>query len=144
MTANISVPVASADDSVAVPLAAVFTEQGERFVYVKKDSATDEFEKRPVRIGIADYDYAEVLSGLRAGEVVSLEDKGSAGTKMASPQTGLAGQQPRTGGGLATRPAGDLRPSGPALAATTGTNGQRNLGPASSAAGTRTSNATTR
>src|SRR2546428_511620 len=59
MTANASIPVSSAENSVAVPLAAVFTEQGERFVYVQKDIDTDEFEKRAVRIGIADYDYAE-------------------------------------------------------------------------------------
>jgi hypothetical protein len=73
MTANVSIPVASSENSVAVPLAAVFTEQGERFAFVKED---DTFEKRPIRIGIADYDYAEVLSGLQPGEIVSLEDKG--------------------------------------------------------------------
>jgi multidrug efflux pump subunit AcrA (membrane-fusion protein) len=66
MTANISIPVASAEHSVAIPLAAVFTEQGERFVYVKKENSSDEFEKRPVRIGIADYDFAEVLGGLES------------------------------------------------------------------------------
>src|SRR3989441_10293449 len=43
MTANIKIPVAAADNVLAVPLAAVFTEpneetqQNERFVYVKKD-----------------------------------------------------------------------------------------------------------
>ena len=92
MTANVSIPVASSENSVAVPLAAVFTEQGERFAFVKKDET---FERRPIRIGIADYDYAEVLGGLQPGEVVSLEDKGV----RAGP--GAAGGRPA---GLATTP----------------------------------------
>jgi hypothetical protein len=33
----------------------------------------DKFERRPVQIGVADYDYAEVLNGATEGEVVSLE-----------------------------------------------------------------------
>ncbi len=72
MTANLSVPIASTQNAVAVPLAAVFTEAGERFAYVEKGGT---FERRVLRIGISDYDYAEVLSGLYPGEVVSLEDK---------------------------------------------------------------------
>lgn len=76
MTANIQIPVAAAEDVVAVPLAAVFTErnpgtqQTERFVYVAKD---ERFERRPVQIGVSDYFYAEVTKGLASGEVVSLE-----------------------------------------------------------------------
>lgn len=76
MTANIQIPVAAADNVVAVPLAAVFTErnpgtqQTERYVYVAKN---DRFERRPVQIGVSDYFYAEVQKGLKPGEVVSLE-----------------------------------------------------------------------
>src|SRR5437667_6470113 len=76
MTANVQIPVASADNVVAVPLAAVFTEanpetgQTERYVYVKKE---DGFERRPVQIGVSDYFYAEVQKGLSPGEVVALE-----------------------------------------------------------------------
>ncbi len=76
MTANIKIPVASADNVTAVPLAAVFTEknpetgQYERFVYVQKDGT---FEKRNVKVGVADYFYAEIQDGLAAGEIVSLE-----------------------------------------------------------------------
>lgn len=100
MTANLSIPVASSENSVAVPLAAVFTEQGERFVLVKKDD--DTFEKRPIRIGIADYDYAEILGGLKPGEIVSLEDKGFRNAHGSSgPQpVGLAGVRPGGGEGL--------------------------------------------
>lgn len=70
MTANLSIPVASSDNAVAVPLAAVFTEQGDRFAYVKNGGS---FERRSIRIGIADFEYAEVLDGLQPGETVSLE-----------------------------------------------------------------------
>lgn len=108
MTANLTIPVASADNAVAVPLAAVFTEQGERFVYVQKDDA---FEKRPVQIGIADYDFAEVLTGLNPGEVVSLEDKGQhGGDNHSGPRpTGLAGARP---GGGANGASGGIKPAG--------------------------------
>ena len=76
MTANVQIPVASADNVVAVPLAAVFTEsnpetgQTERYVYVKTD---DGFERRPVQVGVSDYFYAEVQKGLSPNEVVALE-----------------------------------------------------------------------
>src|SRR5205814_5924695 len=76
MTANVKIPVASADNVAAVPLAAVFTEksadsgQMERFVYVQQGET---FEKRNVKVGVADYFFAEIQGGLSAGEVVSLE-----------------------------------------------------------------------
>src|SRR4029077_3774702 len=76
MTANVKIPVASVGNVTAVPLAAVFTEknpdtaQMERFVYVQQG---ENLEKRNVRVGVADYFYAEIQDGLAAGEVVSLE-----------------------------------------------------------------------
>lgn len=76
MTANVKIPVASADNVAAVPLAAVFTEKNsdsgiyERFVYVQQG---DGFEKRNVKLGVSDYFFAEIQEGLTAGEVISLE-----------------------------------------------------------------------
>jgi hypothetical protein len=76
MTANIKIPVQSAAGVTAVPLGAVFTEYNEqlkkqeRFVYVQNGET---FERRLVQIGVADYFFAEILSGLNAGETVSLE-----------------------------------------------------------------------
>jgi RND family efflux transporter MFP subunit len=78
MSANISIPVSSADNVVAAPLAAVFTETNpatreiERHIWVRKDET---WERRPIKIGVSDYFFAEVTSGLQAGEVVSLEDR---------------------------------------------------------------------
>jgi HlyD family secretion protein len=76
MTANIKIPVASADNVVAVPLAAVFTDrnrdsgQPERYVYVQDG---DNVEKRDVKVGVSDYFFAEIQDGLQPGEVVLLE-----------------------------------------------------------------------
>ncbi len=76
MTANIKIPVASADNVAAVPLAAVFTERSpdtgvyERFVYVQTDGVA---EKRSVKVGVSDYFFAEIQEGLSAGEIVLLE-----------------------------------------------------------------------
>jgi RND family efflux transporter MFP subunit len=70
MTANMIIPLQSAEHAVAIPLAAVFSEENERYAYVRKE--TGEFEIRPLRIGVADFQYAEVLDGLQNGEVVSL------------------------------------------------------------------------
>jgi HlyD family secretion protein len=78
MTANLSIPVASAENVVAAPLAAVFTEtnpdsrQIERYAYVRSG---EEWEKRRIEIGVSDYFFAEVTRGLNAGDEVSLEDK---------------------------------------------------------------------
>jgi RND family efflux transporter MFP subunit len=76
MTANVKIPVASAENVTAVPLAAVFTEKNpdtsdmERFVYVQQG---DNFEKRNVKVGVTDFFYAEIQDGLAEGEIVSLE-----------------------------------------------------------------------
>jgi HlyD family secretion protein len=76
MTANVKIPVASADNVTAVPLAAVFTEknpdtsQMERFVYVQQGET---FEKRNVKVGVSDFTCAEIQEGLKPGDVVSLE-----------------------------------------------------------------------
>jgi len=76
MTANIKIPVQSAAGVVAVPLGAVFTEYNEsvrkqeRYVFVQSGKS---FNRRLIEIGVADYFFAEVLKGLRAGEIVSLE-----------------------------------------------------------------------
>jgi RND family efflux transporter MFP subunit len=110
MTANITIPVARAEGALAVPLAAVFTEQGERFVFVKQPDG--QFEKRPVQIGLSDYFYAEVVSGLEEGEVVALEPP--PGVSLGSVRAELAGSG-RAGGPserMRNGKAGERRSSG--------------------------------
>ncbi|MEO7675864.1 MAG: efflux RND transporter periplasmic adaptor subunit [Verrucomicrobiota bacterium] len=117
MTANLSIPVASAQDVLSIPLAAVFTENGERYAYVKKDEAT---ERRPIQIGVTDYSYAEVTSGLAAGEMVSLEQPADTLKKGAPASGQKPGAKPTAGGGARTnqpaRPGASAhRATGPAF-----------------------------
>src|SRR6266567_4241890 len=76
MTANVKIPIASADNVTSVPLPAVFTEKNpdsgvvERFVYVQQE---DGFEKRNVKVGVSDYVSPEIQEGLKEGENVSLD-----------------------------------------------------------------------
>ena len=105
MTANIKIPVASADNVVAAPLAAIFSERDpetfhtERYVYVMKNE--DETERRVVRIGVSDFFFAEVQEGLTPGEIVALEppkDEADRMAKLASQGSRADGpSQPRTG-----------------------------------------------
>ncbi len=104
MTASVRIPVATADNVTAVPLSAVFTEknpdtdQMERFVYVQHG---DNFDKRNVKVGVADYFFAEIQEGLAAGEIVSLElpkDELDRKSRM------IAGQSPRTEPGTRPKP----------------------------------------
>ena len=76
MTASINIPVASAKDAVAAPLAAIFTERNEAeqrtetYVYVMNGET---FNKHMIDVGVNDLGYAEVKAGLKVGEEVSLE-----------------------------------------------------------------------
>ena len=112
MTANIKIPVASADNVVSVPLAAVFTEHDpqtyktERYVYVKRGE--EEFERRPVTIGVSDFFYAEVQYGLNPGEVVALEPPKEEAARLAK----LAKPNPdRIGGSNARVPKDNSKPN---------------------------------
>ena len=104
MTANVKIPVASAENVTAVPLSAVYTEKNpdtsivERFVYVQQGEA---FEKRNVKVGVSDFFYAEIQEGLTEGEVVSLELPKEEREKKARQ---LAGKRPPRGeGGVVTK-----------------------------------------
>ena len=105
MTANIKIPVASADNVTAVPLSAVFTEKSaesgryERFVYVKEGNA---LVRRNVKVGVSDFFFAEIQNGLSEGEVVSLEMPKEEREKRTQQ---LMGQRPGGEGG-GSRPAG--------------------------------------
>lgn len=115
MTASISIPVSAAQDVLTVPLTAVFSEQGERYVYVKQG---DSFARRDVRVGVSDLFKAEIQSGLAEGDVVSLEQP--AGLPPRSPngpalaQTGPTATQSST-----AKPAATAATTTPAPAATT-------------------------
>ena len=76
MIASINIPVASADNVVAAPLAAIFTERNETeqrteiFAYVKNG---DVFDKTMLDVGVNDLNHTEVQRGLKVGDVVAIE-----------------------------------------------------------------------
>ena len=67
MTAILTVTVGNRGRTLAVPHAAVISDGAESSVFVQEDGA---FHKRTVLLGIRDDRYAEVKSGLEAGEQV--------------------------------------------------------------------------
>ncbi len=70
ISANVRVVARRAEEVVAVSLSAVFAEGDERYVFVQGDDG--ERERRAVEVGINDSSWVEIVSGLRAGETVSL------------------------------------------------------------------------
>ena len=78
MTATINIPVADSKGVVAARLASIFTERNEAeqktetYAYVK-NAQNDSFVKQMIEVGVNDLSFAEVLRGLKIGDVVSLE-----------------------------------------------------------------------
>jgi RND family efflux transporter MFP subunit len=70
MSVNLTVPIARADAAVSVPISAVFKGEGnKKVVYVRNGEAT---ETREVKVGVTNYDYAEIKSGVEEGETILL------------------------------------------------------------------------
>lgn len=72
MSVQLTIPVARAADVVAVPVGAVFRGEGNsRVVYVRNGENT---ERRVVKIGVTDTDFAQVVQGLKEGEQILLTE----------------------------------------------------------------------
>lgn len=75
MTADLVIPIEKAENVLAVPLAAVFSEpDGSKVCFVQKtgpDGAKIS-EKRKVEIGLSDTDHVQILSGLEENESILL------------------------------------------------------------------------
>ena len=70
MSASVTVTLARADDTLALPLSAVFsTAESVRYVFLLKG---ERFEIREVEIGIADTRRVQIVSGLELGDEVAL------------------------------------------------------------------------
>jgi RND family efflux transporter MFP subunit len=70
MSATVTFTLARVDDTLALPLSAVFsTAESARYVFLRKGEG---FIAHPVEIGIADTRRVQVLSGLEAGDEVAL------------------------------------------------------------------------
>jgi len=72
MTVQMTVPIANAEDVIAVPVGAVFKGEGNsRVVYVRDGDRT---ERRSVKIGVTNTEHAQILQGLKEGEQILLNE----------------------------------------------------------------------
>ena len=69
MSVSMSVPVDKADGAVSVPVSAIFKENKQSVVYVRKGDAT---EKRNVTVGVNNMSFVEIKSGVNEGEEILL------------------------------------------------------------------------
>jgi RND family efflux transporter MFP subunit len=70
MTVNMTVPIARADDALSVPISAVFKGEGNKnVVYVRRGDVT---EKREVKVGVTNIEFAQILKGIEEGEQILL------------------------------------------------------------------------
>ncbi|MEX1118923.1 MAG: efflux RND transporter periplasmic adaptor subunit [Terrimicrobiaceae bacterium] len=69
MSVSMTAMVQKAPGAVAVPVSAIFKEQKQSVVYVRKGGHT---EKRMVEVGITDLGFAEIRAGLEEGEEILL------------------------------------------------------------------------
>lgn len=80
MTVNVSIPIASATAVVSVPVSAVFRGEGnKKIVYVRNGGGAT--ERREVKIGVTNTDFAQVLKGVEDGEEILLVEPARAAEK---------------------------------------------------------------
>ena len=77
MTCQVEMVLARLDDVLTVPVAAVFTEQEQRFCHVVKSGESNTV---PVKIGRINNEQVEIISGLNAGDTVMLAPPASTGS----------------------------------------------------------------
>jgi macrolide-specific efflux system membrane fusion protein len=107
MSAEITIVIAEAPDAVAVPAIALSGTSGAYTVRVL--NADGNVEARAVEVGLVASDYAEITSGLTAGETVvtgSSADRTSTSTTTGSGRDGFGGMNGLNG-------AGGVPPGGP-------------------------------
>jgi len=69
ISANASIRLDKAVGCIAVPVSAIFIEDADRVVYVRKGK---EWERRLVKVGLGDSTWSQITQGLEDGDVVSL------------------------------------------------------------------------
>jgi HlyD family secretion protein len=100
MSAAVDILIADVTDAISVPIDAVTTTNGKKYVMVKKDSA---YTATEVETGISNDSYVQITSGLAAGDIVGVENgtSSSMGGMMGGGMMGggTGGGQPPSGGG---------------------------------------------
>lgn len=79
MTVIMTVPIAKVQDAVSVPISAIFKGEGNtKVIYVRNGES---HEKRPVKVGVSNFDYAQILKGVDEGEEILLVEPERLGQK---------------------------------------------------------------
>ncbi len=71
MAVSLDIPVAEARGALAVPVSAVFEEDGSKFVYLLQDGKP---RRQPVEVGAANLLHAQIVKGLQEGDRVLLTE----------------------------------------------------------------------
>jgi hypothetical protein len=93
LTATADIAISSVDNALLVPLSAVTTTSEGSFVTVV-DETTGKREKREVTLGVQNFQFAEVLSGLKEGDKVAVEQKVNAAPIVTGFPSGRGGGPP--------------------------------------------------
>jgi len=93
LTATADIAITSVENALLVPLSAVTTTSEGSFVTVV-DEATGKQEKRQVTLGSQNLQFAEVVSGLKAGEKVVGQDKVTGAPVVTDFPSGRGGEPP--------------------------------------------------
>ncbi|MGD9495423.1 MAG: efflux RND transporter periplasmic adaptor subunit, partial [Armatimonadota bacterium] len=94
MTADVSILIAERENVLLVPDAAIDRSGGRAVVQVVETEGAEPVD-RPVRVGVTDYEQAEIISGLKVGEKVLLPP---AATEMPTGGPGGPGRPPGAAG----------------------------------------------
>jgi macrolide-specific efflux system membrane fusion protein len=73
MTANVTIDIASKDNVISVPIAAIFYKEDKSFVLLENSHGDNSPIEREVKLGITQATRAEVTDGLKVGEIVLIK-----------------------------------------------------------------------
>lgn len=96
MTGEVSIITARKDNVLAVPAEGVFRQEGETFAEIAKNGKR---ETVPVKAGLSDFDWTEIIEGLKEGDEVVLETRApEAPGRPNDPSRTMRGMQRAIGG----------------------------------------------
>ncbi|MBU8917162.1 efflux RND transporter periplasmic adaptor subunit [Bacillus sp. FJAT-29953] len=72
MSTEASILTASKEDALYVPLDAVHTANGEKYVIVASNNSNGQSEQKTVKTGLANEDYVEITEGVSEGDILQL------------------------------------------------------------------------
>jgi len=74
MTAELSFPITTIENALAVPISAIFTEDDDTTVVyiIGKGTNPNAAVRVPIEVGVANFDFAEIKGGLSEGDIVLL------------------------------------------------------------------------